>query len=294
MKKHVIVPGSVLVLILTLLWACQDKQDQTGRIVVKVTDAPFPIELIADANVTITKVEVRTAGEESEETEAEGSEDTGFITLWEGSRELELMNLRNGIMEELADAEVPAGEYDLVRVYVVSARIILNGDLGDYSVDVPSGSSSGVKLFIKPGLTVLGGLSSELLLDFSLENSFVLQGDLDPPAGIKGFNFKPVIRAVNNSVAGSIEGMVVELVDEEQVPLEGVIVTVSAKKDGEVINSTTTEADGKYVFIGMPAGTYWVSATWEDYPTVGTEVEVVSGNPTVKDFVLSPINEGTE
>jgi hypothetical protein len=288
MKKHVIVPGSILALILTLFWACQDTQEQTGRIIVKVTDEPFPVSMIADANVTITKVEVRAVTEETEEAETtaeESSEDSGFITLWEGSRELELMNLRNGIMEELADAEVPAADYDLVRVHVDNASISLIDDWGDFSVDVPSGSSSGVKIFIKPALTVDGGLSTVLLLDISAEKSFVLQGDLETPAGIKGFNFKPVIRAVNNSIAGRIEGMVMEMVEGERVPLAGV--TISIEVDGEELTAISGD-DGKYVIPGITAGTYRVSAALEGYPTVNADVEVIPGNATIKDFVLTP------
>lgn len=287
MKKPFLVPGFILALLFVWTIACQDTEDPTGRIVVKVTDEPFPIAMIKDASVTITKVEIRAAEEETEaaeSTEDESSEESPFITLWEGSRELKLMELRNGVMEELADVEVPAGAYDLVRVYVVNASIALIDDLGEYSVNVPSGSSSGVKIFIKPGLTVAGGLSSELLLDFSVEKSFVLQGDLETPAGIKGFTFKPVIRAVNNSVAGRIEGMVVEMVDGEQVPVEDV--RVSLEIDSQEL-SATTDAQGKYVIPGIPAGTYEVHADKEGYPTVKVEVGVIPGNATFRDFVLT-------
>lgn len=287
MKKNPLMPGIILVIFLLLTAACQETENPTGRIVVKVTDEPFSIAMIKDASVTITKVEIRAAEEDTEDavtTEEESPGDSPFITLWEGSRVLELMELRNGVMEELSNVEVPAGAYDLVRVVVVNASIELIDDLGDYAVKVPSGSSSGVKIFIKPGLTVAGGLTSELLLDFSVEKSFVLQGDLETPGGIKGFNFKPVIRAVNNSVAGRIEGMVVELVEEQQLPLEGVRVYLIA--DNQEL-SAITDADGKYVIPGVPSGTYEMWAEKEGYPTVKVEVEVVPGNATIRDFVLS-------
>lgn len=289
MKKTPLMPGIILVIFLLLTVACQETENPTGRIAVKVTDEPFPIAMIKDASVTITKVEIRAAEEDTENTETteeESSEDSPFITLWEGSRVLELMELRNGVMEELSNVEVPAGAYDLVRVVVVNASIELINDMGDYAVDIPSGSSSGVKIFIKPGLAVAGGLTTELLLDFSVEKSFVLQGDLETPAGIKGFNFKPVIRAVNNSVAGRIEGMVVEMVDEQQVPLEGVRVYLVVD-DQEL--SATTEEDGKYVIPGVPSGTYELWAEKDGYPTVKVEVEVIPGNATIRDFVISAL-----
>ncbi len=287
MKKLLVLPGAILVCLLVLTASCQRSDDLTGRVVVKITDEPFPISLIADAGVTITKVEIRAAESEvtEENTEGEdGEEESPFIVLWEGSRELKLLDLRNGVTEELADLEIPAGAYDLVRVHVSDASIVLTDDLGSFSVDVPSGSSSGVKVFIKPGLTVSGGLTSELLLDFSVEKSFVLQGDLDTPAGIKGFNFKPVIRAANNSVAGRIEGMVLENVDDAQVPMGAATVLLWG---GELELATTTEDDGSYAFLGVPAGEYQIRAEKEGYKGVTTDVEVVPGNATFKDFVLT-------
>jgi hypothetical protein len=166
MKKLLVLPGAILVCLLVLTASCQRSDDLTGRVVVKITDEPFPISLIADAGVTITKVEIRAA--ESEETEEntegeDGEEESPFIVLWEGSRELKLLDLRNGVTEELADLEIPAGAYDLVRVHVSDASIVLVNDLGSFSVDVPSGSSSGIKVFIKPGLNVSGGLTLSLI-----------------------------------------------------------------------------------------------------------------------------------
>ena len=286
MKKLLVLPGAIRVWLLISTISCKNSDDLMGRVVVKITDEPFPISLIADAGVTITKVEIRFAeSEEGENTEGEdGEEESPFIVLWEGSRELKLLDLRNGVTEELADLEIPAGEYDLVRVHVSDASIELIDDLGSYSGKVPSGSSPGVKVFIQPGLTISGGLTSELLLDFSVEKSFVLQGDLETPAGIKGFNFKPVIRAANNSLAGRVEGFVLENVDDAQVPLDGATVMLWG---GELDLVTTAEANGSYAFLGVPAGEYQIRAEKEGYKGVTTDVEVVPGNATLKDFVLT-------
>ena len=45
--------------------------DQTGRIIVKITDEPFPIDLIEEASVTITRVEIRSDEEVGNEDENE-------------------------------------------------------------------------------------------------------------------------------------------------------------------------------------------------------------------------------
>lgn len=272
-KSFYAILAALLVLILP---GCSKTSDNgNGRLIVKVTDAPFPINLIESATVTITKVEIRKAGDGV-------SDGNPFMVLWEGSKTFNLLELRNGVVEKLLDQEIPAGEYDLIRLYVDEAGLKVKGE--NYSVKVPSGQQTGIKIFIDPGLIVEGGLTAELLLDFDLSNSFVIQGNMDSPAGIKGFNFKPVIRAVNNSTTGSIKGLVT---DKDNAVIAGVLIKV--KQGGvEVENvSAITEADGTYEIMGLIPGTYSVEASKETYETVTIDdKKVVAGNKTEVNFVL--------
>ena len=72
------------------------------------------------------------------------------------------------------------------------------------------------------------------------------------PAGIKGFNFKPVIRAVKAST------------------------------------SATTDDAGYYAMTGISAELYRLSATLAEFDTVTYEgVELVEGNLTVQNFTLT-------
>ena len=276
MRKTLILTACVLSVVILAITGCQKTdKDGTGRLLVHITDAPFPINLIEKATVTITKVEVRNDAE---------SEEHPFLTIFEGSKEFNLLELRNGVMEELVDVEIPAGSYNLIRIYVEDAGIVVM-DHESYSVKVPSGSQTGIKMFIKPSLQVQGGLTSEVILDFNLEKSFVLKGNMDSPAGIKGFNFKPVIRAVNKTITGTIQGVVS---DSDMNPLPGV--TVSIMLDELV--TTPTEEDGSYALPGIPSGIYSITAEDENYTTLTIdEVEVVAGNKTVQDFVLEPLPE---
>jgi len=284
MKLHHLAFGAILGLVVFCIPSCQEGAEATGRVIVQITDEPFPIDLISEANVTITKVEIRAAGEEVEEestTEDTDGTTSPYITLFEGSYEVNLLGLRNGITDELADMEIPAGDYDLIRVYVENASIAVTG-YETYTVKVPSGSETGIKLFISPGLKVAGGLTAEILLDFNVEKSFVLQGDLETAAGIKGFNFKPVIRAVNNTVSGTITGIVTEAGTE--APLSGVTISVEVK--GEVLTAITS-AEGFYAIPGIPAGFYTVTAEQEGYISLTTnEIEVLAGNATTQNFAM--------
>ncbi len=280
MNKLRLLSGAIAGMVLMLFTGCQDVgNEQTGRIAVKITDAPFPIGLIEEASVTITKVEVRNQDE---------SEEGPFITLFEGSEDFNLIELRNGIMAELVDMEVPVGTYDLLRIYVENASISVK-DHETYSVKVPSGSQTGVKVFISPGLKVAGGLTTEVLLDFSLDKSFVLKGNMDTPAGIKGFNFKPVIRAVNNTTAGTVKGVVTDTVSNL---LENAAVSIWQE---EVITTTYTDEAGIYIVPGLAPGYYTVIAELDGFVADTVEqLEVVEGNLTVQDFVLETVPPETE
>ena len=254
---------------------CSKTNDNgNGRLVVNVTDAPFPVNFIESATVTIIKVEIRKAGDGI-------SDGNPFIVLWEGSETFNLLELRNGVVDELLDLEIPAGEYNLIRLYVDEASLkIKDGD--NFNVKVPGGQQTGIKIFIDPGLIVEGGLTSELLLDFDLSGSFVLRGNMDSPAGIKGFIFKPVIRAVNNSTAGTLEGLVT---DNEKVIIEGASIVI--KQDATDVATAITGTDGRYVAMGLPSGTYSVAASKENFETVTIDdVKITAGNKTVLSFVL--------
>jgi hypothetical protein len=245
-----------------------------GRLIIKLTDAPFPIDMVESANVTITKVEIRKVCD----TIRDGNP---YLVVMEDTMTLNLLELRNGITKELPEIEVPQGKYDLVRLYVDEAQLkIKEGET--YNVKVPSGHQTGIKIFIKPALTIDGGLTTELLLDFDLSRSFVMRGNFNNPHGINGFIFKPVIRAVNNTTAGRIVGMVT---DTSKVKLVNAQVWV---KQDTVISQTFTDTLGHYALIGMPAGKYSIFATKENYDTVSySDVNVVAGNMTIKDFMLT-------
>lgn len=264
--------GIVVGLFILFSTGCQDlDNDQPGNIVVKITDAPFPIDMIGEATVRITKVEIRT----------ENADDGyPFITLLEDTLEFNLLELRNGVTADLVDMDIPAGSYNLIRLYVDKASISVI-DHETYEVKVPSGAQTGIKIFMEPALRVAGGLTSEVLLDFNVDKSFVLKGNVNTPAGIKGFNFKPVIRAVNNTTAGVIEG-VVTYADTVLLP----DVSVWIEQD-TVITTAYTDTTGFYAMPGIPVGFYTVSAVKEGFDTVSyADVEVVEGNLTVQNFVL--------
>lgn len=263
--------------------ACSDTanvdSNQTGTLSVTLTDAPFPIDLVSEANVTITKIDIR-----NKDSETEGAEDEeSFITLTETEQSFNLLDLQNGVKTSLVDLEIEAGTYDLVRLYVSEASVVLN-DETTYDLTVPSGAQTGIKVFIEPNIEVAGGLSSELLLDFEVAGSFVVQGDMNSIDGINGFIFKPTIKAVNTSTAGRIEGFVT---DTSGNPLENAEVLVFTDSD---TSQAFTEPNGFYSIISLDAQIYTVEATATDTETLTVpDVEITAANSTSLDLELTPI-----
>jgi hypothetical protein len=120
-----------------------------------------------------------------------------------------------------------------------------------------------------------------MILDFNLSNSFVLQGNMNSPAGIKGFIFKPVIRAVNNSVAGRLEGKVT---DKNGAKIKEASIVV---KQDTVVATAVADTMGYYAVLGLPSGVYSVIAAKENYDTLKVEnVIITSGNRKVLDLEL--------
>jgi len=172
-------------------------------------------------------------------------------------------------------------------LYVKGINVVLT-DGTTYDLKVPSGEQTGIKVFVKPGLTVDGSLTADLLLDFDVSKSFVVKGSSNDLAGIAGFNFKPVIKASNLSTAGSLAGVVTTLEEEDAVGLEGAQVSVFA---ADTLNTTTfTDETGAYMVMGLLAGNYDVTVDREDYESQTAEdIEIVAANKVVHDFELSTV-----
>ncbi len=269
-----------------MFFSCTDNNDagNYGRLSVQLTDAPFPHDLVAEANVTIFKVDARYKGSVElgtnalDSTEVTISKEKGkpFVVLMEKEVEVNLLELTNGVTTTLVDTNVPAGSYDLIRVYVKGINVVLT-DGTTFNLDVPSGSQTGIKVFIRPELMVNGGLSSNLLLDFDVSRSFVQKSG--------GFNFKPVIKASNLSTAGTLMGTLTAVEQDMVVGIEGAQVAVFV---ADTLNTSTfSDVDGGYMLMGLEAGSYQVEVEKEGYimQTV-EEVQINAANKTVQDFEL--------
>lgn len=257
------------------LISCQPVTTETkyGSLQLLATDAPFNFDLVDSARLTVTKIILRKNGDK--------------ITVMDKEVTLDLLQLRNGIVESLSQLEIPVGEYNEVILVISEASVDLK-DGRQFPLTVPSGASSGLKVFVKPAIVVSENVNSRLLLDFDLSQSFVPQG---VNSGITGFNFNPVIRATNMGLSGSISGKVMSnnntvLDPTDDVPIAGAIVTVQSGT--EIITTAVTDDLGYYKVIGLPAADYSVSAAADGYNSEAYMINVIAGGDADAHYALNP------
>lgn len=279
MKKRLFLSAIILSFI---FFSCNTDEYETpagkGRINVLLTDAPYPIDLISSTYVTIDKVEIR------QRTEAGMDEDAdSFIVVAEGEMEFDLLQLTNGITEQLGAVDLDAGYYDMIRLHVTDATVVLK-DGTRHDLQIPSGSSSGLKVKIDPVIYLEEGQTSDVLLDFDVSRSFIVKGSL--VAGIKGFIFKPVVRGVYLGAAGRIEGSVS---DTASVALENAMIKLFIPENDSLLMSAFTDVEGDYRLIGVPGGTYTVVSELEGYESDTLQnVTVTAGETTTIEHLLVP------
>jgi hypothetical protein len=287
--------AACLCLAVAVIAGCGLVRRGTGTVNLRITDGPYPVDMISEATVTITKVEALRAsasqpsGDQAESAESEPAddgeaeasaaqaEDEGeWVTLFDGSRTFNLLDLRNGRTDLLADAEAPAGTYTQMRLIVTEGSIALT-DGRTFHLKVPSGAQSGIKLHF---VFVLNeGEVQSLLLDVDLSRAFkpIPGSGVARPEDIRQFHFQPslAMRLINVVQAGSVTGTV----SSAAGPLAGA--TVTALRDGTEVTSTTTEADGSYTLGGLPTGTYTIVFAADGYVSQEVaDIAITAGQAT--------------
>ena len=241
-----------------------DLLEKTGTTVtVLLTDAPS--DYIATAEVDIGRVEI---------IPAEGTDAAPVLLSEDGTDGfVNLLDFQDAATTPLAQADIEPGAYVQLRLVVEAARVsLIEGyTFRDGSTEkdlfVPSGAQTGIKLNlhdqdeteefeIVPGETVL-------VLDFDVNQSFVLRGNPETPAGVHGVNFTPAIRVTARDVAASISGVVSAA--EEGIDVEGLTVRATPLGEGDIAGYQTetgtalTAEDGSYTIWFLVPGEYEVT-----------------------------------
>ena len=172
---------------------------ETGTVVVKLTDAPFPTDQVKSVDVFVIRVDGRTSdvSEADADQDLDNSGSTGWRTLATPNASFNLLSLQNGASASLGSAPLGAGTYSGLRLIIDPSQSSVTLKDGtkltgssNPGVSFPSASRSGLKINLSKPLVVVGGTTTTLLVDFDVANSFVMRGNTIQQNGLL---FKPVI-----------------------------------------------------------------------------------------------------
>lgn len=196
----------------TLPVACSDSglsglNDGTGRLVVKLTDAPFLSDSVASVDVFVVRVDGRVGSTDDADADANLQSGTaaGWHTLAEPNALYDLLTLQNGATATLGSATLTAGTYNGFRFIIdpnQSSITLKNGkkltNTSSPSVTFPSASRTGIKIVLSKPVEIVGGATTTFLIDFDVNNSFVMRGNSIDQNGLL---FKPVIKGTITDAA---------------------------------------------------------------------------------------------
>lgn len=195
--KVLIVVFLGLILLAALGAGCLAPAEQ-GTLIVAVKDAP-PSTIygpVSSLNLTITEVSVHRAGpgetpSTSEEavnaTESTDTSTTGWITVIDQPRTVDLLQLTNET-HVLGQKTLDVGIYTQIRLVIGSGSVTVDGH--EYPLTVPSGV-----LKLNRGFVLETNETLQLTLDFDPEKSVI-------ETGAGSFKLQPVIAVISENVTG--------------------------------------------------------------------------------------------
>lgn len=263
----------------TFLAACgggggSGSSGDSGTLKVSMTDAPS----CGYDNVWVTVIKVRvhrsdTAGE------GESGWSEVLVDPANSGRRIDLLELQNGVLADLGQTALPAGQYSQVRLVLAdnedvanANQIVLSAGKGRVLLDTPSAQQSGLKL--KHKFEVQPNTQADLVLDFDACRSIVKAGNSGK------FILKPVI-AVMPILTGTITGVV-----DTAAALAGATASLQRFDLGTgvvtVLRATSVRADGTWTLSPVPVS-----------PSPGAGYNLVLGSPGYASVVYTNVPVST-
>jgi len=193
--------------------ACDDgvgPMDGPAQIRILLTDAPA--DYLESADVCISRVYL-VPGKDREDDEGNGN-GPNWVDLFNDPEDplcYNLLELRDGITADLTDAvEVEPGEYGQLRLVVSWAEVTLaeGYEFRDGTITkplfIPSGMQTGIKVQLYQAIEAESGTLTTLVVDFDVNENFVIQGNPHTPAGIHGILFTPMLKEKGRSQGAAV------------------------------------------------------------------------------------------
>lgn len=133
-----------------------------GILATETAMSPVDLDAVSSIVVRVDRVQVHRAGDDADETDGNGDGDGGegepaWIDLSVEAQDVDLISdLSGGQTLTLAEGELPAGEYDQVRLFLEGATITFSepqpvpgagdGEITDAALSIPSVARTGIKI----------------------------------------------------------------------------------------------------------------------------------------------------
>ncbi|HGF4017912.1 MULTISPECIES: DUF4382 domain-containing protein [Burkholderia] len=225
---------------------------QTGTLHVAMTDAPSCG--FDHVYVTVSQVRVNANANAADN-------DGGWSTVSLATpQKIDLLSLTNGVLADLGQTALPAGQYQQVRLVLAQnqgntlANSVVPTGGTEQALATPSATQSGYKI-IQP-FTVQPNTLVDLVLDFNACKSIVQRGN-------GSYALKPVVTAIPTVVSGAISGYVASAEAGA---------TVYAEQGGKVVRGTVADSSGKFVLSPLIQ-----SSTQGNYDVVIVQNNFASG-----------------
>lgn len=243
-------PGALLL----ALAACSEQGAQGPRADnptrVLLTDAPFPFDRVERVDLHFVSV--------SGSISADTSAGSPFVTLATPGRRVNLIELQNGITEELGAPELPEGAITAVRLVIDTDRSSIT--LKDGRV-LTGASTPGIDWQSSAGRPVLNALIHERILVPDTGGTVVIDFDVGKAfiSADEGFIFSPVFRAVDGTRAGAIAGVVEAAGNPvEDASLRLYVGDPDGPEDTwSVVATARSDASGAFKFSFVTRSAYW-------------------------------------
>ncbi len=275
-----------LVMVLTALFlvtACNDERSDEGALAVGLTDAASGD--FQAVYVTIGEVQVHRGGDD----------DGQWLVVASPGRTYNLLELVNGVIEQLGVAPLATGSYTQMRLIIGDdadegmnildqshpyANYLIDSQGECQRLRVPSGDRTGIKLV--HGFEIVKGLTTDLVLDFDVDRSVVRAGNSG------NWLLKPALKVIDTVENATVGGVVTDQTDAV-LPGARVSAQVFDQDTDQVTVSTSTLSDaaGEYLMYLDP-GSYTITAYADGYYPVCANLATELGRDYEASFVLSP------
>jgi hypothetical protein len=218
-------------------------------------------------------------------------------------RTINLLDLMNGVREEMGIATLPAGHYTQLRLILGStpdssinilsqahpfANYVIDINNNVHELKVPSGFQSGIK--IVGDFDVNANETTELVLDFDASQSVVVAGNSGK------FILKPTIKLLETTDFAILSGTVTS--GGSNVP--GALVSAQIfdpsaadpKDEVSIEAATVTDMNGDYKLFVKP-GTYNIVVYKNGFVPAVQKMTLLAGATAVQNFELTATTTGT-